>query len=231
MPPKRKQRVLTVGLSVEEFDLVAPCLDRDEFDVDRFPSTRGALELVTRQKVDVLLVRYTRSRELEAFLRAVRARDSPCRRSPLLLLAGARQLAAAERHIGRGANRVVDLGGDAETIQSTVAGLLGVAPRKSLRFIAQLKIRVGKHNDWILCRTANGSTTGVLLETDRVLPIGTRIEFEFTLPAVAKPIVGRAEVTRHTLEGRDPVRGMGLRFLSFAGRSRRRYDEYLNSNA
>ena len=230
--PKRKQRVLAVGLSVEEFDLVGPCLDREEFDVDRFPSARGALELVSCQKVDVLLVRYSAARrELRSFLRAVRAKASPCRHSPLLLLADAQQLAAAEGHIGRGANRVVDLDGDREKIQATVASLLGVAPRKSLRFIAQLKIRVGKQSEWILCRTRNGSLTGVLLETDRLIPIGTRVEFEFTLPAVARPIVGCGEVTRHTLEGRDPVRGMGLRFLSFVGDSRRAFEEFLNGGA
>lgn len=230
--PSRKRRILTIGLSVEEFDLVAPCLDPGNFDVDRFPSAHGALELIACHAVEVLLVRHPLpGMDLEPFLRAVRDPGSPSRRSPLLLLTPRRQLADAEGWVGRGANRVVAIDGDAQALQATVTDLLDVAPRKPCNFIAQLRIRTGHDDDWILCRTCNGSASGVLLETDRRVPPGTRVEFEFTLPSFDRPIVGRGEVTRHTLEGRDPVAGMGMRFLSFAGDSGRSFQEFLNGRS
>lgn len=227
--PSSKRRILTVGLSVEEFDLVAPCLDPDTFDVDRFPSARGALELIACHAVDVLLVRHPLPGiDIRSFLLAVRKAGSLCRRSPLLLLTLTRHLADAKSYIGRGANRMVALDGDRQALQATVTGLLDVAPRKACRCIAQLKVRVGREGGWILCRTRNCSASGVLLETDRRVPTGTGVDFELTLPAVERPIVGRGEVTRHTLADRDPVVGMGMRFLSFAGDSQRSFQKFLN---
>ncbi len=228
----RKRRVLTVGLSVEEFDLVAPCLDVGVFDVDRFPSARGALELVACHTVDVLLVRHPLpDLDLEAFLGAVRDAGSPCRQSPLLLLTPGRQLADAESYLGRGANRVGAVDGESRTLQATVSELLDVAPRKPCRLIAQLRVRIGGDDEWILCRTCNGSASGMLLETDRRLPAGTQVDFELSVPTVDRPIAGRGLVTRHTLEGRDPVGGIAMRFLAFAGDSRRAYDSFLSGRS
>ena len=224
-----KRRILTVGLSIGEFVQVAPWLDRNEFEVDRFPRVDGALDIVSRHLIDALLVRYELpGDDLESFLAAVRDRACPCRRSPLLLLTRPRNLAAANRHIGRGANRVMPLNGDHQTIQATLSSLLSVAPRKACRFIAQLETRIGRHRDWILCRTRNGSSSGVLVETDQRFPTGSRVDFEFTLPAIEKPVAGRGEIARHTLDGRDPVTGMGLHFLSFAADSRSTYEEFLD---
>lgn len=230
--PTYKKKVLTVGLSTAEFVQVAPWLDRQEFEVNRCPRSRGAIEIVSRQLIDALLVRYELpGDELESLLAAVRARSSPCRRSPLLLLSYPRNLAAANSYIGRGANRAMPLNGDHKTIQATLCSLMNVAPRKACRCIAQLEVRIGQERDWILCRTRNGSATGVLLETEQTIPTGTRVDFELTLPAVDRPVVGRGEVARHTHEGREPFTGMGLRFLSFADDSRSSYEAFLNGGA
>ncbi len=224
---KRIRRVLTVSLSVEEFDLVAPLLAGEEFEVDRFPSAQGALELLAVHFIEVLLVRYPLpGMDLKAFLRAVRDESSPCLSSPLLLLANRKQLAAAESYLGRGANRVVCLDDEREVVQAVVSGLLDVAPRRECQ-LAQFKIRTDAGGEWVLCSPENASTTGVLIETDQQLPTGTLVDFELMVVEVPWPIVGRGEVTRHTLEGRDRVRGMGLRFLSFEGDSARLYQEFL----
>ncbi len=230
--PKRRRRVLTVGLGVEEFVQVAPCLDSQHFDVDRFPTTRGALELVACHVIDVLLVRFAlHDASLRAFLQAVRDKSSPCRHSPLVLLARGDELPEARRYLGRGANRVLDLDGDRQKLQDTVARLLRVAPRKNCEFIAQLEIKNGHSRDWVLCRSLNGSATGVLLETDRRIPTGTLVNFEFTLPAIAKPVTGRGEVIRHTLAERESTHGIGLRFLSFGKDSQRFYEQYLKRSS
>ncbi|MEM7351716.1 MAG: PilZ domain-containing protein [Acidobacteriota bacterium] len=209
---------------------VAPWLDRQEFQVDRFPSAEGAIEIVSRQLIDALLVRYELpDSDLESFLAAVRDRSSPCRRSPLLLLSHPKSLAAANSYIGRGANRAMPLNGDHKTIQATLCSLLNVAPRRACRCIAQLEVKIGQQRDWILCRTRDGSTSGMLLETDQKIPTGTRVDFELTLPAIDEPVVGRGEIARQTLEGREPFPGLGLRFLTFVGDSRRSYEAFLNS--
>lgn len=78
----------------------------------------------------------------------------------------------------------------------------------------------------ILCQTENFSGTGMLIKTERRYDVGTRLGFEFSL-GDDRPIHGVAEVVRHTLIGRDQVGGIGVRFLSFAGDSQRRFEAFL----
>lgn len=181
-----------MGLSVEEFTLVAPCLDRQKFDVDRFPGAQGAMELVARLPVEVLLISYPLpDMVLPPFLQAVR--KGPCRHSPLVLLAGGDSLNEAHRYIGRGANRVISLDSPKRELPATVSRLLNVAPRKTLRAFAQLRFKFDDTN-WIPCRPENLSAPGLLLETDQRPPRGTQVDFELILPAIERPVVGRAEV-------------------------------------
>jgi uncharacterized protein (TIGR02266 family) len=221
-----KRRILTVGLTVEEYARIALVFDEGVFEVDRFPGAKGALDLIRDVRVEVLLVRYPLpDMVLPPFLQTVR--HGPCRRSPVLLLADGDRCQEAQRYVGRGANRVLSLDSSPGALHSTLSSLLDVAPRKSRHFIAQLKFESGDGEDWILCRSENSSASGVLLATDRQLPRGTRVHFELTLPTVERPVKGEAEIARLTVVGRERVRGMGLRFLSFAGDSREIYEDFL----
>lgn len=221
------RNVLVVGVDPDEFGRVAPFLARDDFDVDRFPGPEGALELLSEISFEVLIVRYPLpDMPLEGFLEAVRAETSPCRSAPLVLLA-AGEPAEAERYIGQGANRIVALEDSENDVQRTVSALLSVAPRKAARFLARVEVKLGGAKDLITCQTVNISETGMLIETDRRFEKGTRIHVSFHLEDDERPIVGVAEVVRLTNEERDPVQGIGLRFLSFAGDSQRRFQAYL----
>ncbi len=225
--PKRRN-VLVIGVSPEEFGRVAPFLARDAFDVDRFPSGTGALELTAVVSIEVLLVRYPLpDMDLGVFLQAVRQPDSKCLSSPILVLANASAGKEAQAYIGRGANRVLHLEDAEEELQGTVSALLAVAPRKDARFLARMEIKIGGAKDMILCQTENLSASGMLIKTERRYDKGTTIDFEFSLPADVRPIAGVAEVVRHTMVGRDQVGGIGMSFLSFAGDSQRRYEAFV----
>lgn len=223
-----RRNALAIGLTLEEFDHIAPFLGRDEFDVDRFPSGVGALEIVRRVAIEVLLVRYPLpDMELSEFLTRIRQPDSPCRSSPLVLLATGGRVKEAGSYIGRGANRVVDIETAEDAIQDAISDLVSVAPRKGARFLARLEIRLGGAKDMILCQTENFSASGMLIRTDRRYDVGTRIGFEFTLPNDPRAVAGVAEVVRHTMIGRDEVGGIGVRFLTFDGDSQRRFQAFL----
>ncbi len=224
----KRRNVLVIGVSPEEFGRVAPFLARDAFDVDRFPSGTGALELTAHVSIEVLLVRYPLpDMDLGVFLQAVRQPDSRCLASPILILADAAAATEAGAYIGRGANRVLHLESAEDDLQATVSSLLAVAPRKDARFLARMEIKLGGAKDMILCQTENLSASGILIKTERRYEKGTRIDFEFSLPDDIRPISGVAEVVRQTMVGRDKVGGIGMRFLSFAGDSQRRYESYV----
>lgn len=225
----KPRSVLVIGVSPTEFDRVAPFLKRDEFDVDRFPTATGALELTAQVAIEVLLVRFPLpDMELDVFLHAIRLPDSLCRRSPILLLSANDEADSARSYIGRGANRCIRLEDAAEEIQASTSSLLNVAPRKDARFMARLEIKIGGAKDMILCQTDNLSISGMLIQTERRYELGTKIHFEFSIGEDPRPVSGVAEIMRHTLTGRDQVGGIGVRFLSFGGDSERRFESFLH---
>lgn len=224
------RNVLAIGVTQEEFDRLVPFLARQSFDVDRFPSATGALELISKVAFELLLVRFPmRGMELERFLAAVRQQGSPCLRSSLLLLTPAEKLAEAQNFVGKGANRVLSLQASESEVQSSVSSVLDVAPRKDARFMARLEIKIGGARDMILCQTENISASGMLFRSDRRYEIGTQIDFEFTLPRDPRPVAGVAQIMRYTNYGKEQSMGIGVRFLSFAGDSQRRFESYLRS--
>jgi CheY-like chemotaxis protein len=212
-----RRNVLLVNVDEHLFEKVAPLLARSEFEIDRFPGARTALELVSVVSFDVLVALFPLPDiPAQDFLDSVRAPESPCRRSPLLVLSARERLADAERYLGRGVNRVVALEETAEQLQREVSMLLSVAPRRSLRLMVRVNVLAGERPDLSLFQSENLSHTGMLLRGGEPYPLGTRIAFEFHLGTDRSPVRGEAEVVRHTTPGREEVRGgMGVRFFYF----------------
>jgi CheY-like chemotaxis protein len=212
-----KRSVLVVNVEPELFAKLAPLLDRSEFEVDRFPRAVGALELVARVPLDVLLVGYPLpDLPLQELLDAVRGESSPCRQSPLLLIAHREEVPAAEHFIGRGANRVVAAEEPPAELQGEISRLLAVAPRSSLRMMVRMVVNIGEGAALEMAQSENLSETGMLVRTGEVYPLGSRLSFEFHLGGGQLPIRGEGRVVRHTLPGREGgVRGVGVRFVSF----------------
>jgi DNA-binding NarL/FixJ family response regulator len=227
-----RRSLLVVNADEELFAKIAPLLNRHELEVDRFPSARGALELVSRVPVDVLIVGYPLPDvPTQELLDAVRGAASPCRQSPLLLLARADELAEARRFIGRGANEVVAVEESAERLQAAVSRLLTVAPRSSLRTMVRIVVNIGEGAALEMAQTENLSETGMLVRTGEVYPVGSRMSFEFHLGGVSMPIRGEGEVVRQTTVGREAVRGIGIRFVSLERDGLLRLQRYLRGQA
>lgn len=231
-PETRRRNLLVIGVDAAVYAKIAPVLERVDFEVDRFPSAAGVLDLVERIPFMVLIAGFPLpDLPVQELLDAVRRPGSPCRRSPLLLVASAAELEHAASYLGRGANRVVSLAETDERLQSVVSELLQVAPRSSLRTMLRIEVRLGDDRTLILCQTENLSATGMLIRTERRFPVGTELAFEFTLGEDRRPLKGKAEVVRHTLLGRDPASGMGLRLVSFEGDGEARYLDFLHREA
>lgn len=207
--------MLVVNVDEELFAKVSPLLSRHAFEIDRFPRAGAALELISRVPVDVLLIGYplpdVGTQEL---LNAVRANGSPCRQSPLLLLAHADQLEEAQRFIGRGANEVVAVEDSPERLQAAISRLLAVAPRSALRLMVRIVVNIGEGAALEMAQSENFSETGMLVRTREPYPLGSRLSFEFHLGGGHLPIRGEGEVVRATTAGREAVHGVGVRFIS-----------------
>ena len=223
-----KSSVLVVNLGAREFDKVAPLLDREEFEVDRFPRAAMALELIRQVTFDVLLVGYPLPDiGPRQFLSEVRDPESPCRATPLLLVATEESLSSAREFIGYGANRVVGMDETAERLQAEVTRLLEVAPRQELRTMVRLQIRVGDGQRLAMGQTENLSRSGMLVRAGEAYEIGSQVEFEFFLGDDPNALHGHGTVVRHTTPGREQVNGMGIRFDSFDRDGKKRLQRFL----
>ncbi len=226
--PRPRGNTLVVGVNRREFARLASTLD-DGGRLDRIPSAAGALELTSRVPFELLLVRSPlRDMTLNKFLDRVRSPGGPCKDSPLVLVS-AEKTTRAEWYVGRGADRVVRLEDENAEIRAAISSLLATASRRASRFSVRLKVELSNFLDKVLCRTENVSASGMLLETPQRFAAGTSVRFDFSLPADHRLINGIGRVVRHTQAGQDPVDGLALRSLCFAGHSRQRFEAYLES--
>ena len=224
----KRNNVLVINLSTREFAKIAPLLDREEFEVDRFPRAAMALELIASVAFDVLLVGHPLPDIGEReFLSRVRDPESPCLTAPLLLLAPEDSIAEARELVGYGANRVVGLEETPERLQAEVTSLLEVAPRRDVRTMVRLKVSVGDGQRLAMGQTENLSRSGMLVRAGESYDIGAGVEFEFFLGDDQKPVVGEGRVVRHATPGRENIRGMGIRFTRFEKDGQTRVERFL----
>ena len=88
---------------------------------------------------------------------------------------------------------------------------------------------VGPSSERFIAQTEDISTSGMLILTPKRFAIGTSAVFNLTLSDDSPPIIGLAEVTRHTEPGIDQHEGMGFRFVSFEDDGEERLRRHLAS--
>jgi len=65
------------------------------------------------------------------------------------------------------------------------------------------------------------------VRTSEVIPVGSRLSLQFSLPPAGKPLYAEAEVVRH-MDPRE-ASGLGLKFLKLEGGSASRLRDYLEA--
>ena len=89
--------------------------------------------------------------------------------------------------------------------------------RTGVRAPLRLRVDYERMNSFFADYTKNISKGGTFIKTPRPLPVGTRCQFSFTLPALSEPLVLEGEVTwqlsTDAARARNEDPGMGIRFL------------------
>jgi len=223
-----KRNVLFVGLELGVFEKISQSLSVSEFAVDYISGAMSAVELISLLPYDAFVAGYPLpDMELRRFLDAIRRPSSTSRQAAVVLLAPAELRREAEAFLGRGVGRVLSLTDPPEFLQQILPGLLDVAVRIPLRAVSRLEGDAGRGRNLVLCQTVNVSSTGMLIRTDQGYPLGAELAFELSLPGERKPIRGRAEVVRYTVEQKERISGVGVRFRAFEGEDRYRFESHL----
>ena len=112
---------------------------------------------------------------------------------------------------------------------------LDVHERKEPRYASHIKIRFGEQRDMLLSDyTVNINTGGLFLSSPKMLPVGTQLFVEFSLPGIDKIVSCQARVA-WVNEGMPPLKrdlpvGMGLGFVGISLEEMNVIREYIQNN-
>lgn len=224
------RRLLVIGERIEPLERVLPLLRRADVVSQRAYSLDNARALMARERFDLIVTHYPDlALSLTDLVDVVRAKESPCRTSGLLVVAEPDEVEEVGGLLGRGVNRVVDATSHVDKLLDAIADLLAVKPRRFLRSVIQLDIWVGFGVKRILTVTENVSATGMLVRGGREFPAGTKLHFELLLPHQTPPIRGDLVVVRQADRQREGVEGFGARVLAFVGDGEARLKSFLDA--
>lgn len=228
-----KKRILIVAVEQQGFDRIDPLLHRSYFVVERVPRGASGAMLCSNVPFDLVVAGHPLpDMPLADFVKAVRKAGSACIQTPLLVLAERSRLAEVEGPLRQGPCVALPVEEPQRLVDELANHLLGVASRQSTRVLVRIEVQVSEGKRLVMHQSENVSDGGMLLRTDRVYPLGTRMAFECLLPGDrGGPVRGEAEVVRHTLPELEKFTGVGMRFVSFKGDGQKRLAEFVAAQA
>ncbi|HAR98939.1 MAG TPA: hypothetical protein DCS11_08625 [Syntrophus sp. (in: bacteria)] len=169
--------------------------------------------------------------DLEDLLPLIRKEGAPSARCSLIVLAAPRHLSEFRLLLGKGLNALVSLDDPPETLEAAIARQVEVAPRVEVRVMVRLQARLVHDMATLLCQTANLSASGMFLELNRKIPVGSEFVFELAIPGAKDPVAGTGAIIRHANPEREGRDGMGAAFTAFRGGGEVVLKEYLQRRA
>jgi type IV pilus assembly protein PilZ len=101
--------------------------------------------------------------------------------------------------------------------------------RQGQRAPLRLRVDYERMNSFFADYTKNLSKGGTFIKTARPLPVGSRCQFSFSLPALSDPLVLDGEVawilTAGEAQQRGEDAGMGIRFVFRDAAAQREFEE------
>ncbi len=189
-------------------------LSRSEFEMHRVPAALAAVHMVRQIPFDlVIVVHPLADTDFAGFHKEIRARDSSCRDSQLLVLSPPSRLAELDGFQDDSRLEVFDVDLPQHRLAEAAARYLGpirTAPRYDLHLPAQWNSHHGHTDDL----SASGALIAV--ETGDRPATGQRLDLRLTLPEVV--ITLASEVVRLTNSPGDRVRGFAVTWVR-AGRA------------
>ena len=145
----------------------------------------------------------------------IRGEGRPSARCILIVLSSPRHLDEFRPFLGKGVNVLLSLEAPAADLEAAIARQVEVAPRVEARVIARIQAHLTVGAAKLLCRTANLSTSGMFLDLNRKLPLGSVFAFDLAIPGVKEPVSGTGTIVRYSDPEREGHDGMGASFSSF----------------
>lgn len=159
------------------------------------------------------------------FCREIR-HDDHTRAISLLLVCDRENHEHGDLCLSAGCNDVIFRPLQKPELDQKVERLTSIPVRRQLRTITKIEVSMEKNGRFVLGRSINISSSGMLIEVDRVLPHEGPVRLHFYLPADPKPLQIVGEVLRAEFTG--SMSKYGVRFLSSTEEDRERISRYVH---
>lgn len=224
-----EKRVLVVGLERTIYEKIEPILSRSPLSVDRVPKGESGMMLAERVKFDLLVVRYPLpDMATGSFINQVHNPGATNGATPILVMAEPMRLEEVRGLLPGGEKQAISINEPAKLLQEVACRLLKVAPRIDTRIPVRIEVQIGNPPALVLCQCENLSEGGMLVRSEKLYPIGTRLKLELSLPGERVPVRGEADIARHTVPDVENVAGLGLRVRSYQGDGAARVRRFLS---
>lgn len=208
---------------------LGPILARANFHIERIPRAQEAIERLVAEPYDSVITSFPlMSVSFRTFLVTLRKPPSASANAKLLVTVDDDHRGEVSPYlVERGIDEVVSPLEDPLLVQHAVSNILGVAPRAAVRLVLRLEAALEAGPKSLFCTSVDLSTSGALIESDDVLPLGTHATLKLFLPDVREPVAVNSQVVRHADPRYDRARGFAVRFLALDPVVREHLDRFL----
>lgn len=202
-------------------------LGRETLSLFVVPSKELALTIHQKERVNLIIIDLeTPSMRAEEFCSLIR-HDNETRNVSIVLLHPDRN-SGGERVRSCGANAVISHQLEPLALFETARKLLDIRERAFFRSTLGIKVQGTYNNKPFICFSENISASGMLVESEKVLPLGERIMCGFYLPD-STHVVCEAEIVRVVEKKNDyDTRKYGLRFTEIKETLTTAIQQYVN---
>lgn len=159
------------------------------------------------------------------FCREIRAHELT-RGISLLLVCDREHNEHGELCLSAGCNDVIFRPLQKPELDAKVERLSSIPVRRQLRTITKIEVSLEKNGRFLLARSLNISSTGMLLEVDKMIPQEGPVRLHFYLPGDARPLQINAEILRAEFSG--SMSKYGMRFVDLTEEERERIARFVH---
>ena len=158
------------------------------------------------------------------FCREIRA-DERTRAISLLLVTERDNAQHQDLCIAAGCNDVIFRPLQRNDLDAKITRLTTIPTRRELRTLTRIEVSLEKNGRFLIGRSLNISSTGMLIELDRVLPGDGKLRLHFYLPGEPQAMQIDAEVLRAEFVG--TMAKYGLHFMAVNEEERERIERFV----
>lgn len=159
------------------------------------------------------------------FCREIRDQEET-RGISLLLVCDRSQVEHGDLCLSAGCNDVIFRPLQKPELDEKVERLTNIPVRRQLRTITKIEVSLEKDGRFLLGRSINISSNGMLIEVDRMLPQEGPVRLHFYLPGDPKPLQVMADVLRAEFAG--SMSKYGMKFIDPTEEERERISRFVH---